>query len=94
MQQNAAVVSQEAATTPQKRGCAQRGRVKVFSHWCKGCGLCTAFCPQHVFEPNGGGQPIVAHPERCTACDWCRFHCPDLAITVAHLDESDTGGRA
>jgi len=26
-----------------------RGEVRVFSKWCKGCGLCVAFCPEQVF---------------------------------------------
>ncbi len=92
MERNGAAASEQAVATPRKLKRALRGRVKVFRDWCKGCGLCIAFCPQQVFEVNGGGQPVVAHPERCTACDWCRFHCPDLAITVAHLDPVDTGG--
>jgi NAD-dependent dihydropyrimidine dehydrogenase PreA subunit len=31
---------------------------------------------------------VVAHPERCTACNWCYIHCPDLAIIVRKLDEA------
>jgi NAD-dependent dihydropyrimidine dehydrogenase PreA subunit len=31
---------------------------------------------------------VVAHPELCTACDWCYTHCPDLAIVVRKLDEA------
>jgi len=91
MEQDAAVVLAETVITPEKEKRGPRGRVKVFSHWCKGCGLCIAFCPRQVFEPGKDGQPVVAHPERCTACDWCRFHCPDLAITVTYLDEADAG---
>jgi len=92
MEQSVAVASGEsAADAGQHRG-VRRGRPRVYSNWCKSCGLCIAFCPQSVFEPNGGGQAAVAHPERCTACDWCRFHCPDLAITVAHFDEGAEGG--
>ncbi|MCL7454127.1 MAG: 4Fe-4S binding protein [Anaerolineae bacterium] len=66
-----------------------RGRVTIFGTWCKGCGLCIEFCPRGVFEVNGQGRPLVAHPERCTACHWCDTHCPDMAITVRRLDEEE-----
>lgn len=62
-----------------------RGRVTIFGTWCKGCGICTEFCPQGVFVPNGQGRPVIAHPEKCTACNWCVTHCPDMAITVHRL---------
>jgi 2-oxoglutarate ferredoxin oxidoreductase subunit delta len=65
-----------------------RGEVHVFDNWCKGCGLCIAFCPREVLEANGEGHPVVAHPELCTACNWCYIHCPDLAIVVRKLDET------
>ena len=71
---------------------APKGRVRVFGQWCKGCGLCMAFCPQGVFESNGEGRPAVAHPERCTACEWCCLHCPDFAISVTRLGDEDAGG--
>ena len=92
MEQNATAVATGAVTTSQKEKRGPRGRVRVFTNWCKGCGLCMAFCPRQVFEPDAEGRPEVTHPERCTACDWCRFHCPDLAITVTHLDEVEGGG--
>lgn len=66
-----------------------RGYVTIFGTWCKGCGICMAFCPQQVFEPNGQGRPRVAHAERCTACHWCDTHCPDMAITVRRLEAEE-----
>ena len=65
-----------------------RGEVHVFDNWCKGCGLCIAFCPREVLEANGEGLPVVAHPELCNACNWCYIHCPDLAIVVRKLGEA------
>jgi 2-oxoglutarate ferredoxin oxidoreductase subunit delta len=67
----------------------RRGHVTIFGTWCKGCGICVEFCPQGVFETNGGGGPVVAHEERCTACHWCDTHCPDLAITIRQLDPEE-----
>ncbi|MBC7265155.1 MAG: 4Fe-4S binding protein [Chloroflexi bacterium] len=69
-----------------------RGEVRLFGKWCKGCGLCIAFCPQGVFEANGEGRPVVAHPEKCTACEWCVVHCPDFAIQVHRLDDQEGEG--
>lgn len=72
-------------TTERKR---RRGHVTVFGKWCKGCGICIAFCPQQVFEEGVDGHPIVAHEERCTACNWCYYHCPDCAIYVEEVEEN------
>jgi 2-oxoglutarate ferredoxin oxidoreductase subunit delta len=85
---------EEEPTTAESRDPAKprkklpRGEVHIFDNWCKGCGLCIAFCPQEVLEANGEGHPVVAHPELCTACNWCYIHCPDLAIVVRKLDEA------
>jgi len=68
-----------------------QGRVRVFQNWCKGCGLCIAFCPFQVFTEDGEHHPVVAHPERCTACQWCAIHCPDFAIVVEVIDDSERG---
>ncbi|MDI7274528.1 MAG: 4Fe-4S binding protein [Anaerolineae bacterium] len=56
--------------------------MRVFGQWCKGCGLCIAFCPRNVFAAGADGHPLAVYPERCTACMWCVEHCPDFAITV------------
>jgi 2-oxoglutarate ferredoxin oxidoreductase subunit delta len=58
------------------------GEVRVFGRWCKGCGLCIAFCPADVFEAGDDGHPRVRFPDRCTGCGWCESHCPDMAIQV------------
>jgi len=66
-----------------------RGEVRIFRKWCKGCGLCVAFCPEQVFEIDEEGLAVVAHPERCVACMWCYHHCPDFAISVRRLSEDE-----
>jgi len=69
----------------------KHARVTVFANWCKGCGLCVAFCPQQVFEEDDETHPVVVHPERCTVCNWCTMHCPDFAIVVNVEDEPENG---
>ena len=93
MDQERAAVGDEAASDTPRRKRVRRGTVRVFQKWCKGCGLCIAFCPEQVFEADAHGHSVVAHPERCTACEWCYVHCPDCAISVQLLDETQTGGQ-
>ena len=85
------VAVQEQVAPPRKARKRARGEVQVFDNWCKGCGICIAFCPQQVFEVNGDGRPRIAHPEKCTGCHWCDTHCPDLAIVVRRIDETEEG---
>lgn len=54
--------------------------------WCKGCGICAAFCPKEALE-------IVDDKVRrregseCILCGMCELRCPDYAI---YIDENDT----
>ena len=70
----------------QPRERARRGQVVIFGTWCKGCGLCVAFCPLQVPALDSEGYPVVVAPEKCTACHWCDTHCPDLAIVVKRIE--------
>jgi len=49
---------------------------------CKACGICSALCPEHVFDRDTLGYPLIARPEDCTACLICELHCPDFALEV------------
>ena len=74
----------------------KRGHVRVFGKWCKGCGLCIAFCPQNALDAGDDHRPVVAHPERCIGCEWCEIHCPDFAIEVEPYEgatDGPTNGR-
>jgi NAD-dependent dihydropyrimidine dehydrogenase PreA subunit len=83
-------VLQETPPSVQERD-AQRGQrysIRLYGKWCKGCGLCIAFCPQEVFAEDTEHYPRVVHPERCVACQWCVTHCPDFAIVVERVNDS------
>jgi len=67
-----------------KRG--PRGQVVIFGTWCKGCGLCAAFCPTGVLALDPDGRPVIVEPTKCTACHWCDTHCPDFAIIVKRTE--------
>lgn len=49
---------------------------------CKACGICVALCPQHVYDRDDLGYPVIARGESCIQCLRCELHCPDFAIEI------------
>jgi 2-oxoglutarate ferredoxin oxidoreductase subunit delta len=64
-----------------KRGRGQT-QVRIYPDWCKGCGICAAFCPAGVFAMGPQGKAVVAKEELCRDCGFCELHCPDFAVSV------------
>jgi len=68
-----------------------RGRVKLNSEECKGCGLCVEACPPKVLSLAGflnryGYHPVTCCKGGCTGCGICFFVCPEPgAIAVERL---------
>lgn len=56
--------------------------IDIYKGWCKGCGICAAFCPAGVLGRDEAGYAFVKEPEKCIQCGWCEMRCPDFAITV------------
>jgi 2-oxoglutarate ferredoxin oxidoreductase subunit delta len=54
----------------------------IYRDWCKGCGICIAFCPTKVFDRDETGKAVAARADACIGCRFCELHCPDFAITV------------
>jgi len=52
--------------------------------WCKGCGLCAAFCPRKVLEIKQE-KVVIANPQACIRCALCELRCPDYAIFVKEV---------
>jgi len=72
-------------TEPEKEPKPKRPAVRkidIFRAWCKGCGICVAFCPRGVLAIDEEGYPFVKDLDACTGCGWCEIRCPDFAITV------------
>jgi len=63
----------------------------IFKDWCKGCRICSSFCPRGVLGCGEDGVPSIEHPDRCIGCRFCELHCPDFAITIK--ERSDLPGR-
>ncbi|MST99929.1 4Fe-4S dicluster domain-containing protein [Tissierella sp. DSM 105185] len=51
----------------------------VDKKWCKGCGICVAFCPKNVLEIKEG-KVNIKDLEACIQCGQCELRCPDFAI--------------
>lgn len=62
-------------------------RVRIKEEWCKGCGICIAFCPKKVLAMGERLKAEVRYPENCIGCRRCEFYCPDLAITVEEAEK-------
>ncbi|MBR3293392.1 MAG: 4Fe-4S binding protein [Selenomonadaceae bacterium] len=61
-------------------------RLVVDEAWCKGCGICAAFCPKEVLEIKHEKVQIKA-PEKCIFCAQCELRCPDYAIYLVNVEE-------
>lgn len=53
--------------------------VQIKLDWCKGCGICAAFCPKGALTLNGRGKAVL-DAEKCSRCGICEAFCPDFAI--------------
>lgn len=58
----------------------------IRENYCKGCGVCVAFCPKHVLELKNG-KVFPARPDDCIGCRMCELRCPDYAIEVRPVEE-------
>ena len=60
-----------------------KNTIEIALAWCKGCGICAAFCPKEVLKLDAEAEKaVVEHPEACVGCGTCERMCPDMAITV------------
>ncbi len=54
--------------------------IHINENWCKGCGICIAFCPKKVLGFNANGKVTMLDRENCIKCGMCQLRCPDFAI--------------
>lgn len=60
--------------------------VKINAAWCKGCGICVAFCPKQVLGLNENEKIVMQDRENCIVCGQCELRCPDFAIFMGGKD--------
>jgi len=56
--------------------------VVINREWCKGCGICVAFCPEEALGLDDNEKACWVHPENCRGCGLCELRCPDIAIEL------------
>lgn len=69
-------------------------KIDVKKEWCKGCGICVAFCPKNVLAINEEGKVYVKDPEQCAGCGNCTMYCPDFAISTGRPENEETKRKA
>ncbi len=61
-------------------------KLTVKRDWCKGCGICVAFCPKKVLTLEKG-KIKIANETDCIKCGLCEMRCPDFAIYLEVNDD-------
>ena len=68
-----------------------KGYIEIDGEVCKGCEICTFFCPKGVISVsaklNASGYRVAAFKSKkgkdeCTGCAICAVVCPEVAIEV------------
>lgn len=62
-----------------------KANISLNMAYCKGCGICAAFCPKNVLAMGDDGKVAAVTPENCIGCKNCEYHCPDFAIRVQEV---------
>jgi 2-oxoglutarate ferredoxin oxidoreductase subunit delta len=78
-------------------GQSMRKELVFIKDKCKGCAICTIFCPKKIIELSSETNEKGFHyvifngnkKEACTKCLNCALVCPDWAIEVWQEEDSD-----
>lgn len=65
-------------------------RLEVNTSWCKGCGICVAFCPKKILRLNHGKVEVI-DDSACLRSGICENLCPDFAIYLVEEEDPDNG---
>ncbi len=65
----------------------KRHKHSINRDWCKGCGICIAFCPRNVLILDEEEKAVAVRKEACVGCRLCELRCPDLAIEIQTEEE-------
>lgn len=64
-------------------------QVMINKKWCKGCGICIAFCPKQVLGFDEDGKVTMLDDNNCIRCGQCELRCPDLAIFLGGVEDHE-----
>lgn len=65
-------------------------KLEINKSWCKGCGICVAFCPKNVLSIVAGKAEIGDESE-CLRCGICENLCPDFAVYLIEEEAVNRG---
>ncbi|MDR3163762.1 MAG: 4Fe-4S binding protein [Mycoplasmataceae bacterium] len=64
-------------------------KITIIEERCKGCSVCTQFCPLHLLSvsktkinPAGYNVISVSDINKCIGCGMCSLMCPDRALKL------------
>ncbi len=89
-------VNQEFFPLKKKDG---RFKAMIQAEYCKGCGICLAFCPEKTLiwaeKLNSFGYPVVelADEKACRGCLQCFLMCPDVVFNFSRGMEGHGSGN-
>ena len=66
----------------------EQSELVIDPSWCKGCGICVAFCPKDALELVDEKVRLKAD-NSCILCGQCEMRCPDYAIYLAEKTPSE-----
>lgn len=61
---------------------------QINKKWCKGCGICVAFCPKQVLAIQDEKVAVV-NEDACIKCKLCEMRCPDFAIFIKEAKKNE-----
>lgn len=62
-------------------------KLNIQPEWCKGCGICIAFCPRNALSLINK-KAMLTNESACILCGLCEQRCPDYAIYISSEPET------
>ena len=62
-------------------------KLVINTEWCKGCGICAAFCPKNVLSVKD--KVVIEDITKCILCGQCEQRCPDYAIYIEEVKDNE-----
>jgi len=73
-----------------KSGEIDHDKLVIKPAWCKGCGICVAFCPTKTLTLEND-KVKVTDISKCIQCGMCELRCPDYAIYLGRKKNEKQG---